>query len=100
MKKYLLLLYSYHKGNIFLYISLSIVIYILYYFKLPTPLSLILKPFGINYWSIGLTRAGVQLMSLNLKKAYEYNPLIYPVFVIGIFHLFIFPLIGSKNKLI
>ncbi|RRD40201.1 DUF2752 domain-containing protein [Leptotrichia sp. OH3620_COT-345] len=97
MKKYLLLLYNYHKGNIFLYISLPIVIYIFYYFKLPTPLSLILKPFGINYWSIGLTRASIQLISLNLKKAYEYNPLIYSVFIIGISHLLVFPLFNPKN---
>lgn len=70
---------------------MPIIIYTVYYFKLPTPMSIILKPMGIKYWSVGLTTASVQILKLNFKNAYQINPLIYLVLIIGLFHVFLEP---------
>ena len=48
-----------------LYLLVLMAIYGVYLLHLPTPLNLILKPFGLKGWSAGLTRASVRLLHLD-----------------------------------
>ena len=61
-----------------LYLLVLVAVYGVYLLHLPTPLSLILRPFGLKGWSAGLTRASVRLLHLDWQGAWDYNPLIYP----------------------
>lgn len=64
-------LYFYHKKYSWLYLILIVLVYAVYYFQLPTPLRLLLSPFGLQFWSAGLTRASVKLMQLDFVGAYD-----------------------------
>ena len=68
MKIYFTRLWAYHQRFFRLYLLLLVAIYGIYLLHLPTPLSLILKPFGIKSWSAGLTRASVRLFHLILGQ--------------------------------
>lgn len=72
-------------------------IYGVYLLHLPTPLNLILKPFGLKGWSAGLTRASVRLLHLDWQGAWDYNPLIYPLVVYILTYFFLFPIFSDKN---
>ena len=50
-------------------------IYGVYLLHLPTPLNLILKPFGLKGWSAGLTRASVRLLHYILTYFF-----LFPIF--------------------
>lgn len=64
-----------------LYLLVLVAVYGVYLLHLPTPLSLILRPFGLKAWSAGLTRASVRLLHLDWQGAWDYNPMIYPLVV-------------------
>lgn len=61
MKNYFTRLWAYHQRFFRLYLLVLVAVYGVYLLHLPTPLSLILRPFGLNGWSAGLTRASVRL---------------------------------------
>ena len=77
-KRYLTRLWAYHQRFFRLYLLVLVAVYGVYLLHLSTPLSLILRPFGLNGWSAGLTRASVRLLHLDWQGAWDYNPLIYP----------------------
>lgn len=96
MKNYLTRLWFYHRRFFALYLILIIAIYGVYLLHLPTPISLILKPFGLQAWSAGLTRASVRLLHLDLRGAWDYNPLIFPLTVFIFYYLFLVPLFSKE----
>lgn len=97
MKIYFTRLWAYHQRFFRLYLLLLVAIYGIYLLHLPTPLSLILKPFGIKSWSAGLTRASVRLFHLDWQGAWDYNPLIYPLVIYIFAYVFLFPIFSDKN---
>lgn len=97
MKNYFARLWAYHQRFFRLYLLLLVAIYGIYLLHLPTPLSLILKPFGITSWSAGLTRASVRLFHLDWQGAWDYNPLIYPLVIYIFAYVFLFPIFSDKN---
>lgn len=80
-----------------LYLLVLMAIYGVYLLHLPTPLNLILKPFGLKGWSAGLTRASVRLLHLDWQGAWDYNPLIYPLVVYILTYFFLFPIFSDKK---
>ena len=97
MKIYFTRLWAYHQRFFRLYLLLFVAIYGIYLLHLPTPLSLILKPFGIKSWSAGLTRASVRLLHLDWQGAWDYNPLIYPLVIYIFTYIFLFPILSDKK---
>ena len=80
-----------------LYLLVLVAVYGVYLLHLPTPLSLILRPFGLKAWSAGLTRASVRLLHLDWQGAWDYNPLIYPLVVYILTYFFLFPIFSDKK---
>lgn len=72
MKNYFTRLWAYHQHFFRLYLLVLMAIYGVYLLHLPTPLNLILKPFGLKGWSAGLTRASVRLLHLDWQGAWDY----------------------------
>lgn len=95
---YISRLYTYHRKYSWLYLILVVTIYAVYFFHLPTPLSLILSPLGLRSWSVGLTRASIKLFRLDFIGAYRQNPLIYLVIVGVLFQLFVMPLLEKNHR--
>ena len=88
---------AYHKRYCVLYLVLPIIISLFYIFKWPTPISLLLEPLGLTAWSAGMTRALVRLLHSDVKGAWDYNPLIFLVLILGMLHVFVLPLIDKKG---
>ena len=97
MKNYFTRLRAYHQRFFRLYLLVLMAIYGVYLLHLPTPLNLILKPFGLKGWSAGLTRASVRLLHLDWQGAWDYNPLIYPLVVYVLTYFFLFPIFSDKK---
>ena len=97
MKNYFTRLWAYHQHFFRLYLLVLMAIYGVYLLHLPTPLSLILRPFGLKGWSAGLTRASVRLLHLDWQGAWDYNPLIYPLVVYILTYFFLFPIFSDKK---
>ena len=97
MKNYFTRLWAYHKRFFRLYLLVLVAVYGVYLLHLPTPLSLILRPFGLKAWSTGLTRASVRLLHLDWQGAWDYNPLIYPLVVYILTYFFLFPIFSDKK---
>ena len=99
MKNYFTRLWLYHQRFFRLYLLLLVAVYGVYLLHLPTPLSLILRPFGLKAWSAGLTRASVRLLHLDWQGAWDYNPLIYPLVVYILTYFFLFPIFSIRNSI-
>ena len=97
MKNYFTRLWAYHQRFFRLYLLVLVAVYGVYFLHLPTPLSLILRPFGLKAWSAGLTRASVRLLHLDWQGAWDYNPLIYPLVVYVLTYFFLFPIFSDKK---
>ncbi len=97
MKNYFTRLWAYHQRFFRLYLLVLVAVYGVYLLHLPTPLSLILRPFGLKAWSTGLTRASVRLLHLDWQGAWDYNPLIYPLVVYILTYFFLFPIFSDKK---
>ena len=97
MKNYFTRLWAYHQRFFRLYLLVLVAVYGVYLLHLPTPLSLILRPFGLKAWSAGLTRASVRLLHLDWQGAWDYNPLIYPLVVYILTYFFLFPIFSDKK---
>ena len=97
MKNYFTRLWAYHQRFFRLYLLVLVAVYGVYLLHLPTPLSLILRPFGLKGWSAGLTRASVRLLHLDWQGAWNYNPLIYPLVVYILTYFFLFPIFSDKK---
>ena len=97
MKNYFTRLWAYHQRFFRLYLLVLVAVYGVYLLHLPTPLSLILRPFGLKGWSAGLTRASVRLLHLDWQGALDYNPLIYPLVVYILTYFFLFPIFSDKK---
>ena len=97
MKTYFTRLWAYHQRFFRLYLLVLVAVYGVYLLHLPTPLSLILKPFGIKSWSAVLTRASVRLFHLDWQGAWNYNPLIYPLVIYIFAYVFLFPIFNDKT---
>ena len=97
MKNYFIRLWAYHQRFFRLYLLVLMAIYGIYLLHLPTPISLILKPLGLKWWSAGLTRASVSLLRVDLQGAWDYNPLIYPLVVYILTYFFLFPIFSDKK---
>ena len=100
MKNYLTRLWFYHRRFFALYLILITAIYGVYLLHLPTPLSLILKPLGLQSWSAGLTRASVRLLHLDWQGAWHYNPLIFPLTAFILSYFFILPTFSKQVDLL
>ena len=98
MKQYLKRLWVYHRRFLRLYGLLMIGVYGVNLLHLPTPLSLVLKPFGLHSWSAGLTRASLQVLRGNFSAAWAYNPLIYPLILFVLAYLFFSPLFPAAKR--
>lgn len=96
MSNYIKLVLSYHKRYFVIYLSVFLTICLFYYFQLPTPISILLKPFGLHSWSSGLTRACIAFLHLNFKQAYSYNHLFFFVVGVGLFHFLFSPILERK----
>ena len=96
-QNYFTRLRAYHQRFFRLYLLVLMAIYGVYLLHLPTPLNLILKPFGLKGWSAGLTRASVRLLHLDWQGAWDYNPLIYPLVVYILTYFFLFPIFSDKK---
>ena len=99
MKNYFTRLWAYHQRFFRLYLLVLVAVYGVYLLHLPTPLSLILRPFGLKGWSAGLTRASVRLLHLDWQGAWDYNPLIYPLVVYILTYFFLFPIFSDKKTI-
>ena len=97
MKNYFTRLWAYHQRFFRLYLLVLVAVYGVYLLHLPTPLSLILRSFGLKGWSAGLTRASVRLLHLDWQGAWNYNPLIYPLVVYILTYFFLFPIFSDKK---
>lgn len=89
---------NYHRRYWFLYFWVGSSLSLFYMFQWPTPISLLLKPFGLTAWSAGMTRALVSLLHGDVRGAWDYNPLIFLVLVLGVMHLFVAPLMDKRGE--
>lgn len=89
---------TYHKRYCVLYLVLPIIISLFYIFKWPTPASLLLEPLGLKMWSAGMTRGLVRLLHGDVRGAWDYNPLLFLVLVLGVLHLFVAPLVDKRGE--
>ena len=96
MRTYRKRFWFYHKRFLTLYVLLLVGVYGVAFFHLPTPASLVLKPFGLHLWSAGLTRASLRLVQGDLIGAYHYNPLIFPLVGFIFAYLFLFPILPNN----
>lgn len=88
---------AYHKRYSRLYLLLVLTISLFYLLQWPTPISLMLKPLGLQVWSVGLTRALVRLLQGDFRGAWSYNPLIFLVVLLGLLHVGVAPLLEKKG---
>lgn len=84
---------TYHRRYLVLYFLVGGAIYLFYYMKWQTPVSLLLGPLGLQAWSAGLTRASVRLLMGDWQGAWDFNPLIYPLVLLALVQVFLAPLL-------
>lgn len=81
------------------WVIIAIITYFVFFRRLWGGFCPVVKIFGIPCPSCGFTRAGLALLHLDFKRAWEIHPLIYGVVILAVLFLWDrYVLLGAKSK--